>query len=153
MNRKTSIKRRKTIAKIRIEETEENKDDRVSTVSMASDVFSTGKVFNAKKKAAAMDQAQEHTNKMDLKDILLPTEGVIVYEEASRLKKYQQVEKLPSSFTQGNNSQLRQTGTFQVTKRGKPFTKMASNAQMLRMTRDSYFKIAEQQGLTTMREA
>ena len=30
---------------------------------------------------------------------------------------------------------------------------MASNAQMLRMTRDSYFKIAEQQGLTTMREA
>ena len=41
---------------------------------------------------------------MDLKDILLPTEGVIVYEEASRLKKYQQVEKLPSSFTQGNNS-------------------------------------------------
>ena len=55
MNRKTSIKRRKTIAKTRIEETEENKDGRVSTISMASDVFSTGKVFNAKKKAAAMD--------------------------------------------------------------------------------------------------
>ena len=54
---------------------------------MASDVFSTGKVFNAKKKAAAMDQAQEQTNKMDLKEILLPTEGVTVYEQASRLKK------------------------------------------------------------------
>ena len=37
-------------------------------------------------------------------------------------------------------------------KRGKPFTKMASNDTSPRMTRENYFKIAESQGLSTMRE-
>lgn len=37
-------------------------------------------------------------------------------------------------------------------KRGKPFTKLAADQASPRMTRDSYFKLAESQGLSTMRD-
>jgi len=39
-----------------------------------------------------------------------------------------------------------------VSKRGKPFTKLAADQASPRMTRDSYFKLAESQGLSTMRD-
>ena len=41
---------------------------------------------------------------------------------------------------------------YQVFKKGKPFTKMATNEQSPRMTRENYFKIADSQALGTMRE-
>lgn len=36
---------------------------------------------------------------------------------------------------------------YQVSKKGKPFSKLASDQTSPRMTRESYFKIAETQGL------
>ena len=41
---------------------------------------------------------------------------------------------------------------FQVLKKGKPFTKLATNEQSPRMTRDAYFKIAEARNLSSMRD-
>ena len=41
---------------------------------------------------------------------------------------------------------------FQIFKKGKPFTKLSTNDQTPRMTRENYFKLAESQGLVTMRE-
>mmetsp|Transcript_24476 Transcript_24476/g.30497 ORF Transcript_24476/g.30497 Transcript_24476/m.30497 type:complete len:83 (+) Transcript_24476:1691-1939(+) len=44
------------------------------------------------------------------------------------------------------------SANFQVSKRGKPFTKLATNKHSPRMTRENYFKIAESQGLSTLRD-
>ena len=65
--------------------------------------------------------------KMTLTDNFAPDKGVTMLENADDGKKIQ------------NEAQP----NFQVFKKGKPFTKMASNDVTPRMTREGYFKIAD----------
>ena len=89
---------------------------------------------------------------MTVRDNLLPIDGVTIYEEA--VGNRGSAGRTESSWAKKASEALtdRRASSFYVSKRGKPFTKMASNKESMRMTRQSYFKIAESQGLKTLRE-
>lgn len=55
----------------------------VKSLSVASDLVNTGKVFTAKKKAAAVELQIEQTGNMTVKDSIRPIDGVTVYEEVA----------------------------------------------------------------------
>ena len=73
-------------------------------------------------------------SKMTLQEKLSPHQGVTVLDPVDD----------KSTFTDRTN--------FQVLKKGKPFTKLATNELSPRMTRDAYFKIAEARNLSSMRD-
>ena len=73
---------------------------------------------------------------MTVRDNLLPIDGVTVYEEAA-MGTRGSARKSEASWAGKANDALnsRRASSFFVTKRGKPFTKMASNNESMRMTR------------------
>ena len=58
-----------------------------ATLSIASDIATTGKVFNPKKKQLLQDAQVEGINKMPLKETLQPMDGVILYEDVAGPRK------------------------------------------------------------------
>ena len=100
---------------------------------------------------------------MPLKDHVVPHPGVTVLEAVGGKKSTAAVADPKVNQTGKKKVASRASSimkiadetskeTYQVFKRGKPYTKLASNDASPRMTRENYFKIAEQQGLATMRE-
>ena len=83
---------------------------------------------------------------MSIKETLEPTSGVTLF--VSKSVKESNL-KRAATFRQ---VELDKKEDYTVSKRSKPFTKLATDAQSPRMTREDYFKIAESQGLVTMRE-
>ena len=81
---------------------------------------------------------------MTIKDSMKPMKGVTVLESVGDIVK-------PVQSARGSST-LVDKANYQVWKRGKPFTKLAADKASPRMTRDSYFKLAESQGLSTMRD-
>ena len=81
---------------------------------------------------------------MTLQEVLTPLDGVTVFEQV--------LAKAANEKVSSYNVLAQQQPSFQVTKRGKPFTKMASNKSQMRMTRENYFKMTESQGLQQIRD-
>lgn len=55
-------------------------ESKLSTISVASDIANTGKVFSSKKRAAAADSQIEQNAKMSLAETFKPIDGVTVFE-------------------------------------------------------------------------
>ena len=87
---------------------------------------------------------------MTLRDNLAPDKGVTVLEPTNQDVGLGNTMK--GSTMQRRTSLMEAQVNYQVFKKGKPFTKMATNEQSPRMTRENYFKIADSQALGTMRE-
>jgi len=83
---------------------------------------------------------------MRLKETLELTSGVTLFESNNQ--------KEPNMKRAVGLKQPEQEKkeVYTIAKRSKPFTKMALDSQSPRMTREDYFKIAENRGLATMRE-
>ncbi len=80
---------------------------------------------------------------MTIKDTMTPGSGVVVFESVQN-----PMGPKTSSLTVGASEKP----AYQVLKRGKPFQRKGTDQASPRMTRDSYFKLAESQGLSTMRD-
>ena len=94
-------------------------------IEISTDMHMTGKIFKRTKRGDPKKEGTAETHKMGLKEGMNPHDGVTIYNAVENLSR---VTKAPSKQkVDVPELNIPEKNKFQVFKRGKPFTRMATN--------------------------